>query len=236
MKILAVETSQLNGSLSFFDNKKLMESREWSRSGSHSELITVNANELLNKYNCAFSDLSAVACGTGPGSFTGLRVAINFARTFGFLFHKPIFAISSSELLASQIRSLEKIESNFIHTFQYGFRDIIYVASFEMTKESLRLIAEPTAMTLTDIKNIKFASGYFVGTALEIFPEEFKIIIQNFGLLDQSLTNHIHARLFVNTNVWEMHNSAFLQWNFIKPLYVRASEAEEKLRRGALSF
>lgn len=46
--------------------------------------------ELLHKHALAFSDLTDIEVNGGPGSFTGLRVGVSIANTFGTWLKIPI--------------------------------------------------------------------------------------------------------------------------------------------------
>ena len=111
MLVLGIDTSCLRGSLALarFDSGfqagfQLIAENSWEREKSHSELVTVRLSELLSSIGCSVSYLKAVTVGLGPGSFTGLRVGLNVARTLAYSLEIPIWPVNSLRLWAEPKR------------------------------------------------------------------------------------------------------------------------------------
>jgi len=59
------------------------------------------ADELLRDADLGRADLTGLAVGTGPGSFTGLRLGLAAARGLAFALDLPVAAVSTLDALAA---------------------------------------------------------------------------------------------------------------------------------------
>lgn len=101
MIILAIETSCEKGSLALFRNGRVVES-ELDGVASHSEGVLSAIECLLVDAGLSLSELDGVAFGSGPGAFTGLRLACGIAQGLALGAGIGVCAVSSLDALASQ--------------------------------------------------------------------------------------------------------------------------------------
>lgn len=66
----------------------------------HAEVVGALIRDALAEAGVSVADLSAVACGMGPGPFTGLRIGIAAARTFAMGARKPVVPLVSHDAIA----------------------------------------------------------------------------------------------------------------------------------------
>ena len=80
--ILLLETATLNCSVALAteDGRCLAHRDEAGQSHRHAERLHVLIDEVLQETGTTRSDLTAVAIGKGPGSFTGLRIGTSAAK------------------------------------------------------------------------------------------------------------------------------------------------------------
>jgi tRNA threonylcarbamoyladenosine biosynthesis protein TsaB len=100
MKMLALDTATLQASVALWDGRVIAERSE--RVTTHSERLMPIIDELLREAGWRANELDAVACGAGPGSFTGLRIGLATAKGLCFALSKPLALVSSLEALAAR--------------------------------------------------------------------------------------------------------------------------------------
>lgn len=74
----------------------------------HAERLAPMVQEVMTRANLAFDAVDRVIVTTGPGSFTGVRVGLAFARAFTLALGVPCIGVSTLEALA-----LERGESGW---------------------------------------------------------------------------------------------------------------------------
>ncbi len=74
----------------------------------NSAIIFGVIEELLKNAEIKLSDIDAYIVNRGPGSYTGVRIAMGLVKTFAQVYNKPVVPVDSLELLAGQISKLKE--------------------------------------------------------------------------------------------------------------------------------
>ena len=69
----------------------------------HSSNLLRLCDDVLRATGVSVADLSAIACGAGPGSFTGLRVGLAVAKGLALADRIPFVLVSSLDVLAADL-------------------------------------------------------------------------------------------------------------------------------------
>ena len=100
-KILVLDASTKGCSAAVFDAGKLVASLELKNEKTSSSKLTLLAEQAIQLSDLRWEELDAIAVGKGPGSYTGLRIAVSTAKGLCFALDKPLIAIGTLQMMAN---------------------------------------------------------------------------------------------------------------------------------------
>ena len=116
--------------------------------GGHSSGLSSSAESLLAARGCSLRDLAGIAVSGGPGSFTGLRVGLAWAKGVAVALSTPLALVSSHEALAHSARG----EGSALATVLPGERGQVQVAFWEGGEEA-RLLFGPVSVPEEELRS-----------------------------------------------------------------------------------
>jgi tRNA threonylcarbamoyladenosine biosynthesis protein TsaB len=99
--MLAIETSTPMGSIAIGSADGIRAEAMIGERTRHAEALLPTIDFLLERSGFARADIDAVAVGSGPGSFTGVRIAAAAAKAWAHARRIPLFARSSLAVVAA---------------------------------------------------------------------------------------------------------------------------------------
>lgn len=148
--ILAVESSTLTASVAVLVDDQLVIERE-SGVNTHSEALLTLIDECLVHAGLALADLSTIAVGAGPGSFTGLRIGMATVKGLCFAANVPLTPVSSLAALALDCRAQGSTEELVVSVLDARRKEIFVGFFRDDAKSRLRpqaaeRVIAPTAL------------------------------------------------------------------------------------------
>jgi len=174
MLLLSLDTASTTLSLSLFEGEDLIASFDEVMLRGQAERLIPEIQSLFEKAGKNMKELSAVAVGVGPGSFTEVRIALLAARGLGLALGVPVYGVSSLEAYAyeSQEDVLVALDTK---------RGDFYVAGYN---SSLEEVFEPRVMTMEEIKILN--PKLIASDVPDIFKEAgFQVRENSFSLSQQ---------------------------------------------------
>lgn len=101
MKVLAFDTSSKALSVAILDDKNLLADVTINIKKNHSITLMPAIDFLMTSVDLQPSDLDRIVVAQGPGSYTGLRVAVATAKTLAYTLNIELVGVSSLYALAA---------------------------------------------------------------------------------------------------------------------------------------
>jgi tRNA threonylcarbamoyladenosine biosynthesis protein TsaB len=144
--ILNIETSTTLCSVSLAKAGKVLTSKEVNEGYTHAENLHVFIEEVLTKAKIRAKDLNAIGVGSGPGSYTGLRIGVSAAKGLAYVLQVPLIAINTLQIMTAMAFRENRSDSLFCPMLD-ARRMEVYVAIFD---KDFNTIKETSAQILPE--------------------------------------------------------------------------------------
>lgn len=99
-RLLAFDTSTANLSVAVMEDNQLLAERSIKVERNHSSYLVKAVDEALTEARISKRELDGIIVGVGPGSYTGVRIAVTTAKTLAWALRIPVCSVSSLEAIA----------------------------------------------------------------------------------------------------------------------------------------
>ena len=157
--ILGIETSGTLCSISWYENERILLEYNIERNQVHSTVLADLYKNGMNYLEKSAADISLAAIGSGPGSYTGLRIGMSFIKGLCFGSDIPIIGVSNFYVLALQACDNDSPFITLINANKGRF----YYAKFENKSEDF------TEKGIIDTDNLNRYSNKETGIILDYY-------------------------------------------------------------------
>tara|TARA_B100001250_G_scaffold400790_1_gene411789 strand:+ start:365 stop:976 length:612 start_codon:yes stop_codon:yes gene_type:complete len=127
MNLIAIDTSTDWCGISFFYKSECKILIEKSIPKKHSEFLPIFYQKIEKDQYFDKKSLNAIAVSIGPGSFTGLRIGLGFAKGLAYALNIPVVPVPTLQVIANN--PLNKLADYYVYL--YSHRDIVYAQKFK---------------------------------------------------------------------------------------------------------
>ncbi len=103
MRILALDTSTEQGSVALLERNHVVHETPLSSNCRAAQSLAPAMAALLQQADWSPASIGLVAVTNGPGSFTGLRIAVTAAKTFAYATQSRLIALNTLRVLVEQL-------------------------------------------------------------------------------------------------------------------------------------
>ena len=171
----------------------------------HTDELLLTVDELLKNAGMTVADLDVIAVCVGPGSFTGVRVAISICKGLAVGTNAKVVEVSNFDLYSQNLDN--------VFVVLEGFSNYVYVR---------KISGEKVEDSCEDVNEFvtKYKANY---GSFEIVAGNGKV--QNLLKINEisSVIGQKDTILCVNSRI---SKNEFVEINQILPVYLRASQAE----------
>jgi len=252
MYILAIETTGPVGSVAIIDENRQVTMEVSSEEMNHLKDLMPMAQRLIDRLELKKKDMAAVAASVGPGSFTGIRIGVSTARAIAQALDIPAVSVATLDAFKQKCDGVTIVAPIFNArrgqvyggVFDEQGEDILKSGPYMLT-DVLDAIETCIKDRLDDAPCGMAPSGriMFYGDGIDAYGElltEFKNKIAreagSFVILEADKEKRYQsAEMTARAAFDKFAQKDTLHYNQLEPEYMRATEAEQKLKDGTLA-
>lgn len=214
MYSLVFDTTAAGVAMALYKDKTQVCKTEKTAEFGQAEYLAAGVETILNNAGLKFSDIGLLGVCTGPGSFTGVRSGLAFAR--GLAFGCP-------ELKITGVSAFD-VYSRMLAPKDYAFYNAVVIETkredfyFQLFDENMKKITEPLALTREEIiRRLKGHQVSFIGDGVE------RLLSVSTGLQIKQVEL---AEMITAEALFEAVYQKYFEKNldFPKPLYIRGAD------------
>ncbi len=252
MYILALETTGPVGSCAIIQESGQVTMEVSSAEMNHLKDLMPMAQRLIDKLGLNKNDMAAVAASVGPGSFTGIRIGVSTARAISQALDIPAISVPTLDAFKLKCDGVTIVAPIFNArrgqvyggVFDEQGEDVLKSGPYMLT-DVLEAIETLVKDRLDDAPCGMAPAGriMFYGDGIDAYGEELaafreKMVKEagSFVILEAEKENRYQtAEMAARVAFDKYEKNETVQTNDLQPEYMRATEAEQKLKDGSLA-
>lgn len=218
MRLIAVETSGLFGSVALADGPRVLEEVRLTEGLRHARDLLVVVRDACLRAGWAPRSVEAVAVSIGPGSFTGLRISVTFAKTVAWDTGAKVVAVPTLRALAENAPADRVHVATILDAKRYG----LYTSLFERRGDEVIEVFGPLCLAPQALAERLPADTFILGRGITVAREA----LARFDLSPESLWD-VRPSVVARMGLEKLKCGDLADPLRLEPVYLRKPEAEE---------
>ena len=225
MNILAIETSSPQGSIALQTDDHIEQIFLGEQRQQIAQILP-SVDSLLNKYGLTVTALDLLSFSVGPGSFTGVRVALGVIQGLALATDLPVIPISSLQTLA-QTASRTRCFNQVLCCVN-AYMHEIYVAAYKIDAMGLMEATSPEQLlSPSAVQTLSFPDYHGVGNAWEVYFPQLNQL--NNVIIDRNIL-FPQAHDVISLVERAFQREEMIRIEDVSPQYLRDKRAWQKTR------
>lgn len=225
MRILAIETSTMTGSIAIMSEDGLIAETTLNIRATHSERLMIAIDKTLDISMCSLNDMDAFSVSIGPGSFTGLRIGLSTIKGLAYVTGKPVVAVPTLDAFASRL----SLCSYLVCPMLDARKKEVYTALYRFNNDSTMVkIIEDTAIPPEALLSRIKEKTVFLGDGAIIYRDLIIEKLSDMALFAPLPMQIPSAATVAEIGIKMLKAGKVSEINSLVPKYIRRSEAELK--------
>ena len=224
MKILSIDVSGQTQSIALLIDERVVE-KEYPSGKNNSDNIIPQIQIMMNNEDLDFRSLDGVAFGSGPGSFTGLRIAAGVAYGIAFANNLPIVGVNILKAIA------KKTDAKFVIACIDARMSQLYIGAYQKIDNKYIPIIEDGLYDPSDLPSINAIEPVLIGSGVKSYR---KLLEEKYGAIGVKLSYENNMLASSIAKIAKDEFSEKFDLNKAELLYIRNKVADTLEERKAL--
>ncbi|MDT2736984.1 tRNA (adenosine(37)-N6)-threonylcarbamoyltransferase complex dimerization subunit type 1 TsaB [Enterococcus pseudoavium] len=219
MKLLAMDTSNQTLAVAVLEDEKVLAHFQLNRKMNHSLTLMPAIDSVMQASGLKPQDLQRIVVAVGPGSYTGIRIAVTTAKTLAETLAIELTTVSSLAVIAGNSRT-----ERLIVALMDARRNNVYAGVYRWKNQQLEAVLADQHIPLEDLLSQIKEPALFVGETAK-FKEQIITALPSAEIAEADEINLPNGIVlgklgFQAEPVENIHG--------LVPAYLKRVEAEEK--------
>lgn len=223
VKHLVIDTSSSATVLGLAIGDKLID-RTSGQVKTHSREILPSIELLLQDSDIRPAELDAIIYGRGPGSFTGLRIAVGVVQGLAYGLNIPVVPVSSMAAMAHSVLEINNLPEARVFVGLFARLEEVYFGAYEVTAGGVPKETTPEGVVdVSKLPNLESGNWRAVGNATELWPKIESATGVHFESVTENTVPPVTSLLAIGRQIFEQEGGQDARQ--ASPVYLREEVA-----------